>query len=73
MGITDLNKKYELNEIVKGDSIFCATGITLVNVLSGIEIKIIIIHQKHWLHIKILILKKLLREQILLKNDFCLR
>ena len=28
MGITDLNKKYELNEIVKGDSIFCATGIT---------------------------------------------
>ena len=28
MGITDLNKKYELNEIVKGDSIFCATAIT---------------------------------------------
>ena len=26
--LTDLNKKYELNEIVKGDSIFCATGIT---------------------------------------------
>ena len=22
MGITDLNKKYELNEIVKGDSLF---------------------------------------------------
>ena len=39
MGITDLNKKYELNEIVKGDSIFCATGITSCNVLSGIEIK----------------------------------
>ena len=39
MGITDLNKKYELNEIVKGDSIFCATGITTSNVLSGIEIK----------------------------------
>ena len=28
MGINDLNKKYEINEIVKGDSIFCATGIT---------------------------------------------
>ena len=28
MGITDLNKKYELNEIVKGDSLFCASGIT---------------------------------------------
>jgi len=38
MGITDLNKKYELNEIVKGDSIFCATGITTSNVLSGISI-----------------------------------
>ena len=38
MGITDLNKKYELNEIVKGDSIFCATGITDSEVLSGIKI-----------------------------------
>jgi len=39
MGITDLNKKYQLNEIVKGDSIFCATGITTSEVLSGINIK----------------------------------
>ena len=39
MGISDLNKKYELNEIVKGDSIFCATGITTSDVLGGIEIK----------------------------------
>ena len=39
MGITDINKKYELNEIVKGDSIFCATGITTSDVLTGIEIK----------------------------------
>jgi fructose-1,6-bisphosphatase II / sedoheptulose-1,7-bisphosphatase len=39
MGITNLNKKYELNEIVKGDSIFCATGITTSEVLSGISIK----------------------------------
>jgi fructose-1,6-bisphosphatase II / sedoheptulose-1,7-bisphosphatase len=39
MGIIDLNKKYELNEIVKGDSIFCATGITTSDVLLGIEIK----------------------------------
>jgi len=38
MGITDLNKKYELNEIVKGDSIFCATGITTSDVLFGIDI-----------------------------------
>ena len=39
MGIKDLDKKYELNEIVKGDSIFCATGITSSEVLSGIHIK----------------------------------
>jgi len=37
-GITDLNKKYELNEIVKGDSIFCATGITTSDVLTGIDV-----------------------------------
>jgi fructose-1,6-bisphosphatase II / sedoheptulose-1,7-bisphosphatase len=39
MGITDLNKKYELNEIVKGDSIFCASGITTSEVLNGIIIE----------------------------------
>ena len=38
MGITDLNKKYELKEIVKGDSIFCASGITNSDVLLGIDI-----------------------------------
>ena len=38
MGISDLNRKYELNEIIKGDSIFCATGITSSSVLNGIEI-----------------------------------
>ncbi len=38
MGITDLNKKYELNEIVKGDSLFCASGITNSEVLNGIII-----------------------------------
>ena len=39
MGIYDLNKKYELNEIVKGDSIFCATGITDSKILKGIKLK----------------------------------
>jgi fructose-1,6-bisphosphatase II / sedoheptulose-1,7-bisphosphatase len=37
MGINDLTKKYELNEIVNGDSIFCATGITSGDLVSGIE------------------------------------
>ncbi len=39
MGIDDLNKKYELNEIVKGDSIFCATAITDTLMLNGIKIE----------------------------------
>ena len=36
MGITDLNKKYEIKEIVKGDSIFCATGITQSDLVNGV-------------------------------------
>jgi len=38
MGINDLNKKYELNEIIKGDSIFCSTGITSGEMLDGVKI-----------------------------------
>ena len=38
IGIEDLDKKYELNEIIRGDSIFCATGITSSDVLKGISI-----------------------------------
>ena len=37
MGIKDLNKKYDLNEIIKGDSIFCATGITSGDLINGIK------------------------------------
>ncbi len=36
MGIVNLNKKYEVNEIVKGESIFCATGITTCDFMNGI-------------------------------------
>ena len=39
MGIKDFNRKYELNEIVSGDSIFCATGVTSGDLVKGIEIK----------------------------------
>ena len=38
MGIKNLTKKYELNEIVSGDSIFCASGITSGDLVSGIQI-----------------------------------
>ena len=39
MGIQDFKKKYDLNEIIKGDSIFCATGITSGDLVNGIKIK----------------------------------
>ena len=38
MGISDLNKKYELQEIVKGESVFCATGITTGDLVNGVKI-----------------------------------
>jgi len=39
MGIKDLNKKYELKEIIKGDSIFCATGITSSELVKGVKLE----------------------------------
>ena len=39
MGIKDLDKKYDLNEIIKGDSIFCATGITSGDLVNGINLE----------------------------------
>ena len=36
LGITDLNKKYDISEIIKGDSLFSATGITNSEILKGI-------------------------------------
>ena len=38
MGIVDLKKKYNIDEIIKGDSIFCATGITNGDLVNGIKI-----------------------------------
>ncbi len=39
MGIKDLKKKYDLTEIIKGDSIFCATGITSGDLVKGINVE----------------------------------
>ena len=38
MGIYELDKKYDLKDIVKGDSIFCATAITNNEILKGLTI-----------------------------------
>lgn len=37
MGIKDLDQKYNINDIIKGDVIFCATGITDGKLVKGIE------------------------------------
>ena len=37
MGIKDINKKYDLSDIIKGESIFCATGITSGDLVNGVK------------------------------------
>ena len=39
MGINDFDKKYKLDEIVKGDSLFCATGITKGDLVNGVRLR----------------------------------
>ena len=70
--IKNLNKKYELNEIVSGDSIFCATGITSGDLVDGIKIEndefiseTLITHKSSGLRKKLRLNKKF--------NDICFR
>ena len=37
MGIEELNKKYNIDDMVKGDVIFCATGVTDGDLVKGIK------------------------------------
>ncbi len=39
MGINDFDKKYRLDEIIKGDSLFCATGITKGDLVNGLQLR----------------------------------
>ena len=57
MGITDLNRKYEINEIVKGDAIFCATAITDTMVMKGVKSE-----DDHYYMTETLVTHKLARE-----------
>ena len=38
LGITDMKKKYYINDIIKGDVIFCAAGVTDGEMLKGIRV-----------------------------------
>ena len=37
LGITDYNKKYNIDDMVKGDVIFCATGVTNGDLAKGVK------------------------------------
>ena len=37
MGITDFNRKYNIDDMVRGDVIFCATGVTSGDLASGVK------------------------------------
>jgi fructose-1,6-bisphosphatase II / sedoheptulose-1,7-bisphosphatase len=37
LGIKDFNRKYNIDEMIKGDVIFCATGVTSGELASGVE------------------------------------
>lgn len=39
MGITDLNKVFTIEELARGDVMFCATGVTSGNFLPGVKFK----------------------------------
>ena len=37
LGITDFNKKYNIDDMIKGDVIFCATGVTSGDLAKGVK------------------------------------
>ena len=37
LGITDFNKKYNIDDMVRGDVIFCATGVTTGDLANGVK------------------------------------
>ena len=37
MGIKDFGKKYNIEDMVKGDVIFCATGVTTGDLAKGVK------------------------------------
>ena len=37
LGISDFKKKYDISEMIKGDVIFCATGVTSGDLVKGVK------------------------------------
>tara|TARA_A100001011_G_scaffold372058_1_gene430057 strand:+ start:1252 stop:2208 length:957 start_codon:yes stop_codon:yes gene_type:complete len=70
MGINDFTKKYNLDEIISGDSIFCATGVTSGDLVKGVEIngneyltETLVTHKSAGLK-KVIITKNLLNDKL---------
>ncbi len=60
MGIKNLNKKYNIKDMIKGDVIFCATGITNGDLVSGVkdfgdyyEVETLVLHNSSGANTKI--------------------
>ena len=54
LGITDFNRKYNIDDMVKGDIIFCATGVTSGDLADGVkdlgnefEVNSFVLHKSH--------------------------
>ena len=54
LGITDFNRKYNIDDMVKGDVIFCATGVTSGDLADGVkdlgnefEVNSFVLHKSH--------------------------
>ena len=53
LGITDFKKKYNIPDMVKGDAIFCATGVTDGEMIKGIKDKGEFLKPQHLFYIKV--------------------
>ena len=62
MGITDLKKKYNIDDMIKGDVIFCATAITDGDIVKGIQ------QDDNFFETSTLALHKSQKSNIIIKN-----
>ena len=64
MGITDLKKKYNIDDMIKGDVIFCATAITDGDIVKGIQ------QDDNFFETSTLALHKSQKSNIIIKNKY---
>ena len=54
MGVTDLDRKYDMSEMARGDVLFAATGVTDGNLLAGVTLRPARHHHPHRRHALVL-------------------